>query len=208
MLCEGIFPFESYFALVALEWSFQGVFPHVFLQMTRSSASVVALVTFERLFSRVLSHCVKFQFCNCNAWILAACASVWLFAGVSPLVALQSAWLCWFVFTLIAVVKVFPGVFLDMSFEVGRLGAWKVAMCAPVRFLLSVNEDVLLQIIIFNEWLVALLANVLLDPTVSLLVVEKATPTCKCLWTLVTRYLFGHLQCSHPLPSGALWSLE
>ena len=54
-------------ALVALEWSFPSVRPHVRLQITRSSASIVALVTFERLLSCVLPHHVNFQLRSCNA---------------------------------------------------------------------------------------------------------------------------------------------
>ena len=123
MFCEGLFPFESFFALVTIEWSFWSVFPHMSLQSIRISTSVVTLVTFERLFSRVLSHCVKFQFCNCNAWILAACASVWLFTRVRLLVPLQVAWFCCFVFTLVAIVKFLPNVLLNMRFEGGRLVA-------------------------------------------------------------------------------------
>ena len=46
-------------AMVALEWSLPGVLPHVPLQITSCSVSVVALVTFERLFSCMLYHCVN-----------------------------------------------------------------------------------------------------------------------------------------------------
>ena len=59
--------FESFAAMVALEWSLTRVRPYVLLQMTRSSASVVALVTFERLLSCVLPHHVNFQLRSCNA---------------------------------------------------------------------------------------------------------------------------------------------
>ena len=48
--------------------------------------------------------------------------------------------MCCFVFTLIALVYFFPGVLLDVRFEVGRLVARKVALCALVRFLPGVNE--------------------------------------------------------------------
>ena len=51
----------SFLALVTLEWSVHSVRLHVHLQIARSSASVVALVTFEQLFSSVLSHRVNFQ---------------------------------------------------------------------------------------------------------------------------------------------------
>ena len=83
--------FESLAALVALKWSLPGVCLHMALQFTRSSASIVALVTFERLFSGVLSHHVNFQMNSLDARILAACASMWLFSRVRPLVLLQVA---------------------------------------------------------------------------------------------------------------------
>ena len=86
-----LFLFERFNTLVALEWSFPSVRSHVLLQMTGFGASIVALVTFERFFSGVLSHFVDFQFSSCDARILAACASVWLFSGVCPLVPLQVA---------------------------------------------------------------------------------------------------------------------
>ena len=57
----------SLVALFALEGSLPSVLPHVALQITRSSASIVALVTFERLFSRMLPHHVNFQLTSCNA---------------------------------------------------------------------------------------------------------------------------------------------
>ena len=91
MFGEANFPFKSVIALVALEWSFPSVRPHVCLQMIRSSASVVALVTFERLLSRVHHHHMNFQITSLNARVLACCASVWLFARVRPLVRHQVA---------------------------------------------------------------------------------------------------------------------
>ena len=95
---------------------------HVPLQIARSSASVGALVTFERLFSDVLPH-VIFQVFSSNARILAYFASVWLFTRVRHLVSLQMACFCCFVFTLIAMVYVFPGVLLDMPLEGGMITA-------------------------------------------------------------------------------------
>ena len=61
LLCVG------FTAMVALERSLPRVRPHVPLQITRSSASIVALVAFERLFSGVLSHYVNFQINKLNA---------------------------------------------------------------------------------------------------------------------------------------------
>ena len=96
--------FVSFVALVAVEWPLHGMRPHVALQITSCSASIVALVTFERLFSGlVLSHDVNFQINSLNARILAHCASMWLFTSVRLLVSFQVARLCCFVFTLIAI---------------------------------------------------------------------------------------------------------
>ena len=91
MFCKTSLVCVSFVALVALERLFSSVRPHVALQMTRSSASVVALVTLVWLFSCVLTHHVRFQIASCNAGILAHCASVRLFPRVGPFVLLQSA---------------------------------------------------------------------------------------------------------------------
>ena len=79
MLFESSLVCVSLVALIALEWSLPSVLPHVLLQITRSSESKVAQVTFKRLSSGVLSHNVIFQMTSCDARILAACASVWLY---------------------------------------------------------------------------------------------------------------------------------
>ena len=60
MASEALLMFERFITAIALERFFPSVLPHVALQMTRSSASVVALVTFERPFSRVHRHHVNF----------------------------------------------------------------------------------------------------------------------------------------------------
>ena len=88
MPCEAIFPFESFIALVANEWSLHGMRLYVALQMTSCSASVVALVTFERLLSCVHPHHVNFQITRSNARILARCTPMWLFTSVSLVVPL------------------------------------------------------------------------------------------------------------------------
>ena len=119
MAREAPLLFERFITLVALEWFFPSVLPHVFLQLIRSSASVVALVTFERLLSCVLPHHVNFQFPSSNARIIARCAPVRLFARVRLLVPLQRACFCCFVITLIAIIQFSPGVLLDMPFEGG-----------------------------------------------------------------------------------------
>ena len=81
----------SFVAFVAPERLFSTVRPHVALQMTRSNASVVALVTLVGFFSCMLPHHVLFQFTSCNAGIIAHCASVRLFPRVGPFVLLQIA---------------------------------------------------------------------------------------------------------------------
>ena len=91
MACEAPLLFERFITLVALEWFFPSVLPHVFLQMTRSSASVVALIAFEWLFSCVHPHHVEFQMRSLNARILTYGASLWLFTRVRLVVPLEAA---------------------------------------------------------------------------------------------------------------------
>ena len=91
MLFESSLVCVSLVALIALEWSLPSVLPHVLLQITRRSASVVALVTFERPFPCVHRHHVNFQITSLNARILARCASLWLLTRVRLLVDLQVA---------------------------------------------------------------------------------------------------------------------
>ena len=79
MLCEQVLSCVGFTAFVALERLLPRVRHHVLLQMTRLSASIVALVTLEMLFSCVLRNNVNFQHLSCNAGKLASCASVWLF---------------------------------------------------------------------------------------------------------------------------------
>ena len=78
-------------ASVALERLLPRVRPHVALQITRLSESIIALVTLERLFSCVHPHHVIFQLTSCNAGKLARCAYVRLFPRVGPFVHLQMA---------------------------------------------------------------------------------------------------------------------
>ena len=67
MVCEAPLLLERFITLVALEWFFPSVLPHVFLQIARRSTSMVALVTFEWFFAGVLSHNMNFQFTGCYA---------------------------------------------------------------------------------------------------------------------------------------------
>ena len=50
---------ECFVTLVALEWPFPSVLPHVLLQNGRSKASIIVLVTLERLFSCMLRDVLK-----------------------------------------------------------------------------------------------------------------------------------------------------
>ena len=61
MLCEQVLSCVSFTAFVALESLLPRVRHYVLLQMTRLSASIVALVTLEMLFSCVLRNNVNFQ---------------------------------------------------------------------------------------------------------------------------------------------------
>ena len=83
--------FVSFVALVAVEWPLHGMRPHVALQITSCSASIVALDTFERLLSCVLPHHVNFQITSLDARIIAKSAPVWLFTRVRLFVRLQVA---------------------------------------------------------------------------------------------------------------------
>ena len=70
MACEALLMFERFITFVALEWLLPSVLPHVALQSIRSGASIVALITFERLLSCVLHHHVSFQTARLNAGII------------------------------------------------------------------------------------------------------------------------------------------
>ena len=64
--------------------------------------------------------------------------------------------------------RMFLSVLFNVCFEVRWLVAWKVAMCALVMFLPTLNGGVGHQVIIPTKWLVALQKTVLLYPIVSL----------------------------------------
>ena len=111
-----------------------------------------------------------------------------------------------------ATVRFFPcvneGVSLQMVFSAERLVALRTTVFDPIVRLLvtekavprrkclgtfvtilyfpSVNEGVGLQSAFLSEGLVALWA-IVFHPTMGLPVKEKASPTCKCLRTFVTR---------------------
>ena len=91
MFCETVLSCVGFAALVALERLLPSVSYHVALHINRRSASVVALVTLEWLFSCVLPHHVNFQITSLNAGKLAQCGSVRLFPRVSPFVPFQMA---------------------------------------------------------------------------------------------------------------------
>ena len=102
MSCEVPLQGKSFITSVALEESLLRVRLHVPLQMTRLSASIIALVTFEWFLSCVHPHHVNFQIARLNARILARCAPMWLFTRVSPLVLNQMVRCYGFIFTLLA----------------------------------------------------------------------------------------------------------
>ena len=104
VLCKIHLVFVSFGTSVALERLLPRVRPHVLLQVTRRSASIIALVALEWLFSCVIHHHVNFQLTSSNAGKLARRASVRLFSRVRPLVPLQVACICCFLFTLISFV--------------------------------------------------------------------------------------------------------
>ena len=89
VFCKIPLFFISFAASVALERLLPRVRPRVALQSIRRNASVVALVTLERLFSRVVPHHVIFQLTSCNAGKLTHYASVRLFPRVGSFVLLQ-----------------------------------------------------------------------------------------------------------------------
>ena len=95
-----------------------------------------------------------------------------------------------------------------MPFEVANRVAWKVALCAPVWFLPTVNKGVRLQVLISAKWFVALCAVVFPHLSVGVLVFVKSPPACESILTQVTIYLFEHLQLSSPLSPGDLLSLR
>ena len=79
MLQKRLVPFESCTALVAVERSQSIVLSHVLLQITRRSASIIALIAFVRFFSCMVPHHVEFQLGGSNAGKLANSASVRFF---------------------------------------------------------------------------------------------------------------------------------
>ena len=89
---------------------------------------------------------------------------------------------------------VFPRCASLYAFWGGRPVAWKVALCALVWLLFSMNEDMFPQVAIRAKWLVTMWAIVILNPTVCLFVIDKAFFTFKRLRTQVARDLLGHLQ--------------
>ena len=91
-----------------------------------------------------------------------------------------------------------------MRFKVASIVAGKVALCAIIRFLPTVNKGMLPQITVLAERLVTLRTSVF-DPSMDLLVKVEVPLTCKCLRTQVASYLVLHLQLSPPSPLGVLF---
>ena len=111
MFCEIFLFCVSFSASVALERLLPGVRYHVALQVTRRSASVIALVTLVWLFSCMLPHHMPFQITSPNAGILAHCASVRLFPRVGPFVLFQMACINCGIVALIALTWFLSSVF-------------------------------------------------------------------------------------------------
>ena len=111
MPCEIALSSVSFVAFVAPERFPPPVRYHVALLLTRRSASVVALVTLEWLFSCMLPHHVLFQLNILNAGKLAHCASVRLFPRVGSFVLPQTAWSNWSKVALVALVWFLSSVF-------------------------------------------------------------------------------------------------
>ena len=93
-----------------------------------------------------------------------------------------------------------------MPFENGRLVAWKVAVCALVRFLPSVNEGVSLQMSVLTKWLVALWTTILLDPTVDEGMGLKCASITNDLYTLGNCTSWPHCTMCILGTTMALWS--
>ena len=87
MSFEDVVVFESFVAFTALERPLSCVFSHVALQMARCHATVVALVTFEWLFSSMVPHHVLFHVCI--AAEIAHSAIITLFPVDDPFVPVQ-----------------------------------------------------------------------------------------------------------------------
>ena len=87
MSFEDVVVCEGFFTFTALERPFLCVPTHVALQMPRGDTTVVALVTFEWLFSSVIPHHVLFEICL--AAEVAQSAFISHFPVVDPFVLLQ-----------------------------------------------------------------------------------------------------------------------
>ena len=192
MFQKRLLPFETCIALVALERSESIVLSHVLLQITGRNTNIITLTAFVGFFSCVVPHHVVFQLRGCNAWKFACCASVKFFPWVGSFVHLQIAVISCWIFTLAAMVWFLTSVFQHVLPKIIRLFGLIIALCALVKFLPSVNEGVGPQVIFSIKWLVALCAVILLDSIVDLLMSQKATSSCKSLWTLVTRFQIFH----------------
>ena len=180
---------------------------HVLLQITRSSANMVALVTRKWFFTRVLSHYVLFQFTSCNTHTLCICLAfhqclfLWMIRWPDCEV-LYLHWLHWSsissMCSLICILR-FEAL-LHEKLHCVHLCGFSPVWITEWAFKLKSNLNGLLH----RRQL-----YVLLDPTLDLLVIEKASTTCECLRTRVTGYLLRHLQLLSPLHSVSLrWLTE
>ena len=148
-------PFESFIAIVALEYLLPSVNNHVPFQVIRYNAGVVALVTLVGCFSCMLSHHMYFQAFLCWTGVLTHRANVSFFSRMNPCMSCQISRISRFVFTLVTAVWFFSAVFQHVRSQMSTLIGWKAALCALLRFYPCVNQFVPLQMNILAEWFVA-----------------------------------------------------
>ena len=96
------------------------------------------------------------------------------------------AWISWFVLTLIAMIQFFLSVLLCV-FWGWKTGCMKSCNVCTYGVSPHCEWGSGSQVIIPTKWLVALQTTVFLDPIVSLLVMTKATPSCKYFRTQISR---------------------
>ena len=116
MLCQALIMFESFAAIIALESLLLGVGHFVALQITSWSKTAVALVTLVWLFSSVYNPRVDCQFACCDAWKVTLWTFLRLFSRVGHFVQPHICQLNWRISTLIALIRLYPSVYHNVSF--------------------------------------------------------------------------------------------
>ena len=110
MFCQATFMFESFVTIIALESLLLGVGYFVALQMTSWNKTVRALVTLVWFFSSVCSPHVDCQIASLYAWKVTLWTFVRLYPRVGHFVLPHSCQCNWRIFTLIALVRLYPSV--------------------------------------------------------------------------------------------------